>query len=158
MTSPASSGRSSSADFTASPLTASGSSVTRRISSAEITIAFGSALTRSRPRISAPGSPPAGNADPSTILISPATRSPSISGYTFLPKVMIAWSRSPPPTRIGCEVTMPPRDITATSLVPPMSTTMLPTGSSRARQRARASGSLMSCQIAPKIPGTHRRS
>jgi hypothetical protein len=116
--------------LTASTITLSGSSIARRISSAEITIVFGSPLTRSLPRISAFGSSSVGKAEPIAILISSAVRSPSMSEYSFFPKVMIAWSSSSPPTRIVCEVTMPPREITATSVVPPpMSTTMLPVGS-----------------------------
>src|SRR5437899_11041209 len=43
---------------------------------------------------------------------------------------MIAASSSSPPMRIDRAVTMPPREMTATSVVPPpMSTTMLPAGS-----------------------------
>ena len=42
----------------------------------------------------------------------------------------MAWSNSSPPTRTLRAATMPPKLITATSLVPPpMSTTMLPEGS-----------------------------
>ena len=44
--------------------------------------------------------------------------------------LMIASSISSPPTRSDCETTMPPRLITATSVVPPpMSTIMFPVGS-----------------------------
>src|SRR6185312_5397462 len=43
---------------------------------------------------------------------------------------MIASSISSPPTRSDCETTMPPSEITATSVVPPpMSTIMFPVGS-----------------------------
>ena len=43
---------------------------------------------------------------------------------------MIALSSSSPPVRIDWLVTMPPSEMTATSVVPPpMSTTMLPVGS-----------------------------
>src|SRR3954467_11373643 len=43
---------------------------------------------------------------------------------------MIASSSSSPPMRIDCETTIPPSEMTATSLVPPpMSTTMFPVGS-----------------------------
>ena len=64
------------------------------------------------------------------ILISSAVRSPSISEYSFLTYWMIALSSSSPPTRMLWAVTMPPREMTATSVVPPpMSTTMLPVGS-----------------------------
>src|ERR1022692_964469 len=131
MTSPASSGgHLSSVVLTASTIRFSGSSIARRTSSAEISVVFGSPLTRSLPRISARGSSAEGNAEPIAILISSAVRSPSMSEYSFLPKVMIAWSISSPPMRIDCEVTIPPREITATSVVPPpMSTTMLPVGS-----------------------------
>src|SRR5262249_13819429 len=120
MTSPASSGgHLSRVVLTASMISASGSSMARRISSAEITMVFGSPLTRSRPRISALGSSAEGYADPSAILISSAVRSPSISEYSFLPKVMMAWSSSSPPIRIDCEVTMPPSEMTATRGAPP---------------------------------------
>ena len=63
-------------------------------------------------------------------MISSAVRSPSIREYSFFIQVMIAWSRSSPAVRIDWLVTMPPRLITATSVVPPpMSTTMLPVAS-----------------------------
>src|ERR1700761_2152745 len=56
---------------------------------------------------------------------------------SFLPKVMIPWSSSSPPMRMLWLVTMPPREITATSVVPPpMSTTMLPVGSLTGRPGA----------------------
>src|ERR1041384_2361024 len=51
--------------------------------------------------------------------------------------VMIASSISSPPTRRLCETTMPPRLITATSVVPPpMSTIMFPVGSPTGSPRA----------------------
>ena len=47
---------------------------------------------------------------------------------------MIASSSSSPPTRIDWATTMPPREMTATSVVPPpMSTTMFPVGSATGR-------------------------
>ena len=47
--------------------------------------------------------------------------------YSFLTWTMIASSNSSPPMRIDCATTMPPSEMTATSVVPPpMSTTMLP--------------------------------
>jgi len=61
-----------------------------RTSAAEITTVFGRPLTRSLPRISALGSPSDRYAEPSAILISSAVRSPSVSEYSFLPKLMIA--------------------------------------------------------------------
>ncbi len=84
----------------------------------------------SRPRISASGSVGSGKADPRVILISSAVRSPSIREYSFFIHAMIAWSRSSPAVRTLMLVTMPPRLITATSVVPPpTSTTMLPVAS-----------------------------
>ena len=101
-----------------------------RTSSAQITMVFGKPLTRSRSRISACGSPGDGQADPTAILISSAVRSPSMSEYSFLAKTMSAWSISSPPARMDWQVTMPPSEITATSVVPPpTSTTMVPAGS-----------------------------
>ena len=61
---------------------------------------------------------------------SSAVRSPIASEYSFLTWLMIASSSSSPPMRSEVDVTMPPSEITATSVVPPpMSTTMLPLGS-----------------------------
>src|ERR1044072_1777821 len=56
---------------------------------------------------------------------------------------MIASSSSSPPTRIDCETTIPPSEMTATSVgPPPLSTLMLPvrslTGSPSPRARAGA--------------------
>ena len=63
-------------------------------------------------------------------MISSAVRSPSIREYSFFIQAMIAWSRSSPAVRIERLVTMPPSEITATSVVPPpTSTTMLPVAS-----------------------------
>jgi hypothetical protein len=57
-------------------------------------------------------------------------RSPMASPYSFFTKLTMDRSSSSPATRTDWLVTMPPSEITATSLVPPpMSTTMLPVGS-----------------------------
>ena len=81
----------------------------------------------SRPRISASGSSCVGNAEPRVILTSSAVRSPSMRLYSFFIHAMIAASRSSPAVRMDRLVTTPPREITATSVVPPpTSTTMLP--------------------------------
>src|SRR3979411_3008001 len=62
--------------------------------------------------------------------MSSAVRSPSASEYSFLQKLIRAWSISSPATRIDSLATIPPSEMTATSVVPPpMSTTMLPEGS-----------------------------
>ena len=68
-----------------------------------------------------------GNAEPSVILTSSAVRSPSMRPCSFFIQATIAVSRSSPAVRIDRLVTTPPSEITATSVVPPpTSTTMLP--------------------------------
>ncbi len=70
-----------------------------------------------------------GKAEPRVTLTSSAVRSPSISECSFFIQETIAWSSSSPAMRMLREVTMPPREMTATSVVPPpTSTTMLPVG------------------------------
>jgi hypothetical protein len=79
-------------------------------------------------------------------LISSAVRSPRARLYSFFTKDTMASSNSSPPMRIDWLVTMPPREMTATSVVPPpMSTTMLPVGSwtGRPAPMAAAIGSSM---------------
>ena len=79
-------------------------------------------------------------------MISSAVRSPRARLYSFLMNWMIASSSSSPPMRTDWLVTMPPSEITATSVVPPpMSTTMLPVGSwtGRPAPMAAAMGSSM---------------
>ena len=116
--------------LTASTMEVTGTSMALRISSLATTMVLGRPETRSRPRISACGSSGIGNAEPINILISSAVRSPSNSEYSFLMYSIIAKSSASPPTRMDFAVTMPPSEITATSVVPPpMSTTMLPVGS-----------------------------
>jgi hypothetical protein len=64
------------------------------------------------------------------IFTSSAVRSPSARLYSFLMKLMIASSSSSPPMRTDWLATMPPSEMTATSVVPPpTSTIMLPLGS-----------------------------
>ena len=88
----------------------------------------GRPFNRFRPLISMDSSPSSkGQAEPIWILISSAVRSPISRLYFFLMKLMMEESNSSPPTRTDLEATMPPKEITATSLVPPpMSTTMEP--------------------------------
>jgi hypothetical protein len=114
----------------ASMMALTGSSMARRISSAVIVMVFGRPLTRSRPLISATSSSGIGNTLAIASLIASDVRSPSSSEYSFFTCWMIASSSSSPPMRIDVLVTMPPSEITATSVVPPpMSTTMFPVGS-----------------------------
>ena len=80
--------------------------------------------------ISATSSSGVGKTDAIASLIASEVRSPSKSEYSFLTCWMIASSSSSPPIRMLVDVTMPPSEITATSVVPPpMSTTMFPVGS-----------------------------
>src|SRR3954468_604881 len=70
---------------------------------------------------------------------------------------MIDSSSSSPPMRMDCDTTIPPSEITATSLVPPpMSTTMLPVGSPTGRPApiGGATGSLI--RFALPRPGRGR--
>ena len=105
--------------LTASMMADTGSSMALRISSVETTTVFGSPVTRSRPRISACNSSSSGKAEPSAILISSEVRSPRARLYSFLMKEMMASSSSSPPIRTDWLVTIPPREMTATSVVPP---------------------------------------
>ena len=101
-----------------------------RISSVVVTMVLGRPVTRSRPRISACSSSWRRHAEPRAIFTSSAVRSPSARLYSFLMYWMIASSSSSPPTRTDWLDTMPPSEMTATSVVPPpMSTIMLPVGS-----------------------------
>ena len=116
--------------LTASTIRVNGSSSALLISSAVTTIVRGNPVTRSRPRNSADVSSGVGNAVPTVVLISSAVLSPSIREYSFLTNWIRASSNSSPPVRIDSEVTTPPSEITATSVVPPpISTTMFPVGS-----------------------------
>ena len=102
---------------------------------------LGRPVTESRPRISACSSSSSGHAEPRAIFTSSAVRSPSASEYSFLMKLMMASSSSSPPTRTDWLVTMPPSEMTATSVVPPpMSTIMLPVGSCTGRPGADRGG------------------
>ena len=58
-----------------------------------------------------------GNAEPAPTLMSWALRSPSSREYSLLTWLMIASSISSPPRRSDLELTMPPRLMTATSVV-----------------------------------------
>jgi hypothetical protein len=131
MMSPASSGGVlSSVVLTASTMSCSGSSSACRTSADDTVTLRGSPDTRSRPRTSASGSSANGNADPKVIFTSSAVRSPSMSEYSFFIQLTMAWSRSSPAVRIDRLVTTPPSEMTATSVVPPpTSTTMLPVAS-----------------------------
>ena len=123
-------GQVSSVLFTASIIRETGSSIALRISSAVTKIVFGSPDTKSRPRISASGSPGLGKADPIDIFICSAVLSPSNNEYSRFTQAIIAWSNSSPPTRIDWTATIPPSEITAISVVPPpISTTIFPVGS-----------------------------
>src|SRR6478735_2079690 len=64
------------------------------------------------------------------ILMSSAVRSPRNRLYSRRAKVTMSWSISSPPIRMLRLTTMPPSEMTATSVVPPpMSTMRLPDGS-----------------------------
>ena len=69
-------------------------------------------------------------AEPIAIFNSSAVRSPIRSECSFLINPTIAASSASPPIRIERDLTIPPSEITATSVVPPpISTIMDPIGS-----------------------------
>ncbi|MNV56410.1 hypothetical protein D3C71_1486930 [compost metagenome] len=116
------------------------------ISSEVMVSVLGRPVTRSRPRISIVSAFSSGSAEPMSILSCSAVRSPTIRLYWRLTYWMIDSSISSPATRTERLVTMPPSEMTATSVVPPpMSTTMLPVGSHTGRSApiAAANGSSM---------------
>lgn len=91
---------------------------------------LGRPVIRSRPRTSAEGSSAYGQAEPMAIFTCSAVRSPRSTLYSFFTHSITASSSSSPPVRIERLTTIPPRDMTATSVVPPpMSTTIDPDGS-----------------------------
>ena len=90
---------------------------------------LGNPVTRSLPRISAYISSGSGHAEPRATLTSSAVVSPKATLYSFFTYWVIASSRTSPPTRADWFATRPPKEMTATSVVPPpMSTIMLPCG------------------------------
>src|SRR3954466_3383130 len=120
----------SSVDLIASMICETGSSSARRTSSELRTTVFGRPVSMSRPLTSACTSSLRSHAEPTSSLISSAVCCPTSSLYSGLMWLMIASSIWSPPTRSDCETTMPPSEMTATSVVPPpMSTIMFPVGS-----------------------------
>ena len=107
----------------------------------------------SRPRTSACTSSLSWNAEPTSSLISSAVCWPIRSLYSFLMWLVIASSISSPPTLRLCETTMPPREMTATSVVPPpTSTIMFPVGSETGRPAPIAAAIGSSIRWASRAP------
>src|SRR3990172_5374775 len=144
--SPASSGGvSSNTLFTASTMIRTGSDSASRTSSEWRLSALGTPETMSRPLISVDSEKP-GKAFPIATLICSAVGSPINRLYFRFTYWRIASSILSPATRTDWLLTIPPREMTATSVVPPpMSTIMLPDGSviGRPAPMAAASGSSM---------------
>ena len=90
-----------------------------------MTMVLGSPVTRSRPLISADSSSSSLKALPSSILSCSAVWVPMASLYSFWMYVPMASSMSSPAILIEDLVTMPPSEITATSLVPPPTSTIM---------------------------------
>ena len=98
------------------------------------------------------------SAEPTSSLISSAVCWPIRSLYSRLMWLMIASSISSPPTRSDCETTMPPSEITATSVVPPpMSTIMFPVGSADREPGADRGGHRLLDQVRLARAGGQRR-
>ena len=92
------------------------------------------------------GVPSPGYDEPIAILMSSDVRSPRNRLYSRRANVTMSWSISSPPIRIERDTTIPPSEMTATSVVPPpMSTIRLPDGSLTGRPApiAAAMGSSM---------------
>ena len=124
-----------------------------RVSSEVTRIVFGSPVTRSRPFTSIAFGSGFSNAVPIVILISSAVCSPIIRPYFFRTYFTIASSKSSPATLIEVLTTIPSKEITATSQVPPpMSTIILPHGrdiSIPAPMAAAIGSSMMCTSLAP---------
>src|SRR5699024_1700393 len=116
--------------FIASTIFSTSSSKAVVISLDVIVIVLGKPVKRSRPRISISSISSTGLAEPITCLISSAVLSPIIILYSFRMYLVIDESKSLPAVLIDLLVTIPPKEITATSVVPPpISTIILPVGS-----------------------------
>ena len=132
MTSWASSGGQSDSVSTTHPaIAAAWRSSAERTWSESMVIVLARPVSRSRPVTSARVGLVVGKTRPNAILSSSAVRSPIAMPKASRTQSWIAWSRSKPPTRIARLTTTPPREMTATSVLPPpMSTIIDPTGSS----------------------------
>ena len=99
------------------------------ISSDEIVIVCGSPVTRSLPLTSIFSSLDPGNTVPILNFISSAVTSPTNNLYFSLMYLIISESNTFPATLIDAELTTPPSERTATSVVPPpISITIFPLG------------------------------
>src|SRR5215212_2350308 len=137
---------------TAAMTASTGTLIASRTSSLVMTMVLGRPVTRSRPLISADSSPSSKRkALPSSIFNCSAVCEPMASLYSFWMYVVIASSISSPAILMEDLVTIPPREITATSLVPPpTSTTMDPwaslTGIPAPIAAARGSSMVYACR------------
>src|SRR5215204_2852170 len=125
--------------------------IASRISSLVMTTVLGRPVMRSRPLISDDSSLASGKALPISILSCSAVCVPTVTLCSLWMWAEIAWSMSSPAIRIDDLVTIPPKEITATSLVPPpMSTTMDPwaslTGNPAPMAAARGSSIVYACR------------
>ena len=100
------------------------SSRAARTSSLVITCARGRPVVMSRPPTSAVNSSASGHADPSCNFTSSAVFSPISSENSLRNMATMASFNSSPATRAECAVTIPPMEITATSVVPPPMSTI----------------------------------
>ena len=137
-------GVSSNTFFTHCTIRSTGSCNASQVSFTTIFIVFGNPVNKSRPRISNSPLLTSRIAAPIFIFASSAVRSPIIMLYSFFTYLTIASSNLSPPIRKDSLITMPPKLITATSVVPPpISTTIDPYGSeiSSPAPKAAANGS-----------------
>ena len=134
MSAASSGGVSSSASLIASTMAVTGSRIASTISEEDILTFFGSPVSKSLPLISIYSSCGFGCAAPIVSLISSAVRSPITRLCSLFVYIEMDSSSLSPATRRDLEFTIPPIEMTATSLVPPpISTTMQPVASSIGR-------------------------
>ena len=131
MSAESSGGVRSSATRTAFKIVATHSLSASRISLSSIVTVRGTPSIRLRPFTSIVSGFSSGYAEPISILICSAVRSPTSRLYLRFKYCITASSISLPATRTDREYTIPLMEITAMSVVPPpISTTMFPLGSS----------------------------
>src|ERR687894_1106074 len=111
--------------WTAATIASTGPWIASRTSSLVITTVLGKPVTRSRPLISADFSSGSGKELPSSILSCSAVCVPTDTLYSLWMYAEMAWSISSPAILMEDLVTIPPRETTATSVVPPQTSTIM---------------------------------
>ena len=159
MSATSSGGVSSIVSLIVSTIWATDISIASRIWSAPTSTERGRPVSRSRPRrVTRWLSHSPGYADPIAILMSSAVRSPRNRLYSRRAYLTMSMSISSPPMRIERETTMPPSEMTATSVVPPPMSTISEPGRLGHRQPgADRGGHRLLDEAGPARAGVERR-